>query len=70
MTQFLHQESTVLASCYSVESTTSNVHGFHYCTTLGAGASTRLLTSHAMLMSLSRSTVVSLRSPRGLNRPS
>lgn len=37
MTRFLDQESTVLASCYSVESASTTVQGFHYCTTLGAG---------------------------------
>ncbi|KXG53928.1 Yippee-like protein [Penicillium griseofulvum] len=39
MQHFLDQESqsTVLATCYSVEPSTSKVHGFHYCTTLGAG---------------------------------
>ncbi|KAJ5172253.1 hypothetical protein N7492_004846 [Penicillium capsulatum] len=38
MTPSFDQESAVLASCYSVESATSHVHGFHYCTTLGTGA--------------------------------
>ncbi|KGO43839.1 Yippee-like protein [Penicillium expansum] len=39
MQRFLDQDSqsTVLATCYSVEPSTSKVHGFHYCTTLGAG---------------------------------
>ncbi|CAI7574611.1 hypothetical protein PCG10_001126 [Penicillium crustosum] len=39
MQRFLDQDSqsTVLATCYSAESSTSEVHGFHYCTTLGAG---------------------------------
>ncbi|CAI7639176.1 unnamed protein product [Penicillium glandicola] len=39
MQRFIDQESqsTVLATCYSVEPSTSKVHGFHYCTTLGAG---------------------------------
>ncbi|KAJ5401451.1 uncharacterized protein N7487_007347 [Penicillium crustosum] len=38
MQRFLDQDSqsTVLATCYSAESSTSEVHGFHYCTTLGA----------------------------------
>ncbi|KAJ5951792.1 uncharacterized protein N7479_010205 [Penicillium vulpinum] len=37
--RFLDQnsQSTVLATCYSVDPSTSKVHGFHYCTTLGAG---------------------------------
>ncbi|CDM29213.1 Ornithine decarboxylase antizyme [Penicillium roqueforti FM164] len=41
MQRFLDQDSqsTVLATCYSVEPSTSKVHGFHYCTTLGAGKS-------------------------------
>jgi hypothetical protein len=39
MSRFLAQESTVTASCYTVESATARVHGFHYCTTLGAGES-------------------------------
>jgi hypothetical protein len=45
MQRFLGQESqsTVLASCYSVESSTSKVDGFHYCTTLGAGKGLQLL---------------------------
>ncbi|KAJ5291141.1 hypothetical protein N7478_000392 [Penicillium angulare] len=38
MTWFLDQESTVLASCYSVESSSTLVQGFHYCTTLGSGS--------------------------------
>ncbi|CAG8222554.1 unnamed protein product [Penicillium olsonii] len=38
MQRFLDEESqSVLATCYSVESATAKVHGFHYCTTLGAG---------------------------------
>ncbi|KAJ6147417.1 hypothetical protein N7497_009399 [Penicillium chrysogenum] len=43
MQRFLDQDSqsTVLATCYSVEPSTSKVHGFHYCTTLGAGSSPR-----------------------------
>ncbi|KAL2802279.1 ornithine decarboxylase antizyme-domain-containing protein [Aspergillus granulosus] len=36
--QFMDQEpqTTVLASCYSVNTSTSVVNGFHYCTTKGA----------------------------------
>ncbi|EAW13783.1 ornithine decarboxylase antizyme [Aspergillus clavatus NRRL 1] len=30
-------ESSVLASCYSVDALTSTIGGFHYCTTPGAG---------------------------------
>lgn len=30
-------QTSILASCYTVEPSTSKVHGFHYCTTLGAG---------------------------------
>ncbi|EPS31268.1 hypothetical protein PDE_06223 [Penicillium oxalicum 114-2] len=37
MPRFLAQRSTVTASCYTVESSSGSVHGFHYCTTLGAG---------------------------------
>ncbi|EKV11156.1 Yippee family protein [Penicillium digitatum PHI26] len=39
MQEFLDKDSqsTVLATCYSVEPSTSKVHGFHYCTTPGAG---------------------------------
>lgn len=38
MQRFLDEESqSVLATCYSVESSTTKVHGFHYCTTPGAG---------------------------------
>ncbi|KAJ5102860.1 hypothetical protein N7532_003389 [Penicillium argentinense] len=43
MSRFLDQECTAAASCYAVESSTSKVHGFHYCTTLGAGMSFRSL---------------------------
>ncbi|KAJ5150964.1 uncharacterized protein N7482_010216 [Penicillium canariense] len=38
MTRFPTQEPTVMASCYAVESGSTVVHGFHYCTTLGAGS--------------------------------
>ncbi|KAL2844304.1 ornithine decarboxylase antizyme-domain-containing protein [Aspergillus pseudoustus] len=40
--QFMDQEqkTTVLASCYSVDTTASVVDGFHYCTTMGAGSKT------------------------------
>lgn len=68
MTRFLDQESTVLASCYSVESSHPGVHGFHYCTTLGAGA-LRQSPPEGFLLTPHRSTVVSLRSPQGLNHP-
>lgn len=30
-------QSTVVASCYSVNTPASNVNGFHYCTTNGTG---------------------------------
>ncbi|PLB50499.1 ornithine decarboxylase antizyme [Aspergillus steynii IBT 23096] len=33
----MNPQSTILASCYSVNTTTPVVDGFHYCTTLGAG---------------------------------
>ncbi|KAJ5101475.1 hypothetical protein NUU61_003697 [Penicillium alfredii] len=41
----LHQDSqtTVLASCYSAQPSTTMVHGFHYCTTLGAGSKPAIL---------------------------
>ncbi|OJI85928.1 hypothetical protein ASPTUDRAFT_42335, partial [Aspergillus tubingensis CBS 134.48] len=32
-----HPQASVLASCYSVKSSTSVVDSFHYCTTAGAG---------------------------------
>jgi hypothetical protein len=38
MSRFLAQESTVTASSYTVDSSSAKVDGFHYCTTLGAGA--------------------------------
>ncbi|KAJ6140437.1 hypothetical protein N7470_010442 [Penicillium chermesinum] len=43
MTQLLDQESTALASCYSVESSTAKVQGFHYCTTPGTGIKSTIL---------------------------
>lgn len=39
MSRFLAQESTITASCYTVEVSYPKVLGFHYCTTLGAGES-------------------------------
>lgn len=68
MTERLDQESTVLASCYTVESSTPGIHGFHYCTTLGAGKPHYLVCGGSLLTSYRR-TVVSLRSPQGLNHP-
>lgn len=52
MQRFLDQDSqsTVLATCYSVEPSTSKVHGFHYCTTLGAGK--YLVTKHHLCFSI------------------
>lgn len=38
--QFINRktpQSSVLASCYSVNESTSAVKGFHYCTTTGTG---------------------------------
>ncbi|KAJ5815306.1 hypothetical protein N7474_007083 [Penicillium riverlandense] len=35
-------QTSILASCYTVEPSTSKVHGFHYCTTLGAGSKSPL----------------------------
>lgn len=73
MQRFLDQDSqsTVLATCYSAESSTSEVHGFHYCTTLGAGkylvTPNRINVARYLIFKF-RGTVVSLRSLRGLNR--
>lgn len=46
----LNQESTVLASCYSVESSSTKVQGFHYCSTLGAGMLSHPLYSTCILI--------------------
>lgn len=77
MSRFLAQESTVTASCYTVEVSSAKVHGFHYCTTLGAGESRHhhpvilpyQFPSILIVFPRHRSTVVSLRSPQGLKQP-
>ncbi|RJE20469.1 hypothetical protein PHISCL_07182 [Aspergillus sclerotialis] len=45
------QQTTVLASCYSVEASTSTVTGFHYCTMMGTGrASPELDLKHVSMV--------------------
>jgi hypothetical protein len=61
MSRFLAQKSTVTASCYTVESASAKVHGFHYCTTLGAGESK---TSSSSLLSLPPHVLLPLASAR------
>lgn len=59
----------ILASCYMVETSSTAVKGFHYCTTDGAGTYCQTLPTFAEDTDRSglRSTVVSLRFSRGLN---
>jgi hypothetical protein len=64
-----YDQFSVLASCYTVEASSTAVKGFHYCTTNGAGTYCRacLAVDEDTDRNGLRSTVVSLRSSRGLN---
>lgn len=52
--QFINRASqaSVLASCYSVTESTSEVKGFHYCTTTGTGMAFLFCLPYLLLSSL------------------